>query len=347
MFGMALAPLVIGEAWALGPFQKVDGTILAPREDTIFDDPIKGPLAWEAKDVFNPAAVVKDGKLYLLYRAEDKVGKYLGTSRVGLAWSTDGRHFDRSAKPVLYPEPGPFLKYDQEGGCEDPRVVRSPDGTFVMYYSAWSGVWPKLSVATSKDLRHWQKHGPALEGRWGRVWSKSGAVVSERIGEEIVAKKIDGRYWMYFGDTDIFVATSEDLIHWRVIESEGGRFQAMKPRPYEWDSQLVEPGPFALVRPEGIVLIYNGANSLRPEFADPTRAPLTYALGQALFDIDDPSRLIGRLDQPFLEPDRPQEFQGQVKDTVFCEGLAPFKNEWVLVFGMGDSTIGIATAPLD
>src|SRR5574338_895267 len=80
--------------WALLPFTKADSNnpVLEPDSVTAFVCPIIGKVNWEAKDVFNPAAVVRHDTLFLLYRAEDKVGKYAGTSRIGLAWSTDGLH---------------------------------------------------------------------------------------------------------------------------------------------------------------------------------------------------------------------------------------------------------------
>jgi predicted GH43/DUF377 family glycosyl hydrolase len=59
-------------------------------------------LAWEAKDVFNPTAIVKDDKIHLLYRAEDSEGSFAGTSRIGLAISTDGLHFERMPRPIFY-----------------------------------------------------------------------------------------------------------------------------------------------------------------------------------------------------------------------------------------------------
>ena len=83
--------------WAILPFHKVDSVnpvLLAG--DGEFRCPITGRmLKWEEKDVFNPAAVVRDGKVYMLYRAEDSVGKHAGTSRIGLAVSDDGLHFSR------------------------------------------------------------------------------------------------------------------------------------------------------------------------------------------------------------------------------------------------------------
>jgi predicted GH43/DUF377 family glycosyl hydrolase len=86
------------ESWALLHFAKADDVnpILVPDSTTEFFCPVKKEkLKWEEKDVFNPAAVVRNDTVFLLFRAEDKIGKFAGTSRIGLAWSTDGLHFTR------------------------------------------------------------------------------------------------------------------------------------------------------------------------------------------------------------------------------------------------------------
>src|SRR5690606_22851981 len=76
----------VDTTWAILPFNKVDSVnpVLLPG-DGDFLCPILGrTIRWEEKDVFNPAAVVRDGKVHLLFRAEDKIGKHAGTSRIGL-----------------------------------------------------------------------------------------------------------------------------------------------------------------------------------------------------------------------------------------------------------------------
>ncbi|MCH5718531.1 glycoside hydrolase family protein [Niabella hibiscisoli] len=92
--------------WALGPFVRPAGVnpIIVPNAQTLFFDPMsRKNLAWEAGDVFNPAAVVKNNKVCVLYRAEDESGKGIGkrTSRLGLAESKDGIVMKKSPKPVF------------------------------------------------------------------------------------------------------------------------------------------------------------------------------------------------------------------------------------------------------
>src|SRR5689334_829281 len=97
---------VTDTGWQLVPFAKADSVnpILTADSAPVFNCPlVKGPVKWEEKDVINPAAITRNDTVFLLYRAEDKIGKYAGTSRIGIAWSIDGLHFTRHPVPVLYP----------------------------------------------------------------------------------------------------------------------------------------------------------------------------------------------------------------------------------------------------
>ena len=92
--------------WELLPFSKLDSLnpVLLPGTASQFTCPIRNTVVhWEEKDVFNPAAVVRHDTVFLLYRAEDSIGKYAGTSRIGLAYSADGLHFTKYPVPVLFP----------------------------------------------------------------------------------------------------------------------------------------------------------------------------------------------------------------------------------------------------
>lgn len=335
----AAGPDSTGSGWAMLPFVKIDSVnpVLTPSPKLTFTDPIwKRPVRWEEKDVFNPAALVRDGQVILLYRAEDKLGKFAGVSRIGLATSPDGLHFTKEPRPVFYPQPDAWKKYEWEGGCEDPRVVQAPDGRYVMTYTSYDGKTARLMLATSPDLRNWTKHGPVLgEGRHLNTWSKSGAIVARQNGDRIVAEKIGGRYYMYFGDTSLFLASSEDLIAWTPLENPDGTLRpVLRPRPGFFDGQLVEPGPYALLTDKGILLLYNAATKQGDK--------LIYAAGQALFAASAPENTLARLHNHFFFPDRPYELTGQVNNVVFVEGMVPFRGKWLLYYGTADSKIAVA-----
>lgn len=329
-------------SWALLPFVKSDtnNPVLTAGNNSFTCPVLNKEVLWDEKDVFNPAAVVRDGKVYLLFRAEDKIGKYAGTSRLGLATSEDGLHFTKMPKPVFYPDNDSMKIYEWEGGVEDPRVVETEDGRYILTYTSYDGDVARLCIATSTDLEHWSKYGLVLNGKYKNTWGKSGAIVAKQQGEKIIAQKINGKYWMYFGDTDLFMATSEDLIQWQPIEEDGKLKSVLKPRPGYFDSRLVESGPYALSTEAGIVLLYNGMNL--DEGGDTTLAKSAYCSGQALFDKNDPTKLIDRLEQNFLKPDKDYEITGQVNQVCFIEGMVPFKGSWFLYYGTADSKIAVA-----
>jgi predicted GH43/DUF377 family glycosyl hydrolase len=330
--------------WAILPFAKVDSVnpILAAGEGRFICPILKTQVSWEEKDVFNPAAVVRNDSVFLIYRAEDNIGKYAGTSRLGLAVSTDGLHFSRKKQPILFPAEDELKRYEWEGGIEDPRIVERDDGTYIITYTAYDGKVARLCVASSTNLVKWIKHGLVLQGKYVDSWSKSGAIVAKQVGEKIVARKINGKYWIYFGDTDLFLATSDDLIHWQPVEENGKIKSILQPRKGYFDSRLVESGPYALLTKKGIVLIYNGMNL--DVGGDSTIAKGAYCAGQALFDKNDPSKLIDRLEKNFLRPDKPYEISGQINQVCFVEGLVPFHGKWFLYFGTADSKIAVATS---
>jgi beta-1,2-mannosidase len=329
--------------WAILPFIKVDSLnpILSAGDGKFVCPILKREILWEEKDVFNPAAVVRNDSVYLIYRAEDVIGKYAGTSRLGLAVSADGLHFSRKETPVLFPDEDTMKKYEWEGGIEDPRIVESESGIYIMTYTAYDGKLARLCIASSMDLMKWTKHGLVVQGKYTDSWSKSGAIVAKQVGEKIIAQKINGKYWMYFGDTDLFLATSDDLIHWQPVVDENQKFKSiLQPRKGYFDSRLVESGPYALLTEKGIVLIYNGMNL--DEGGDSTIAKGAYCAGQALFDKNDPTKLIDRLEKNFLRPDKPYEMSGQINQVCFVEGLIPFRGKWFLYFGTADSKIAVA-----
>ncbi|MEZ4966818.1 MAG: glycoside hydrolase family 130 protein [Saprospiraceae bacterium] len=332
--------------WTLQPIKKIDdyNPILQPDGESEFFCPVrKTNLRWEERSVFNPTAIVKDGWVWMLYRAEDNVGKHAGTSRIGLAKSRDGLVFRRTPLPVLYPSNDPMKTFEWEGGCEDPRVVKRNDGLYVMTYTAYDGVTARLCVASSRDLVTWEKHGLVLtDAKYRDRWSKSGAIVCELVNDEVIAKKVKGRYQMYWGDTDLFMATSDDLITWTPVEDKKGNLlSVLSPRQGHFDSKLVEPGPFALLREQGILLMYNSAND--GEKGDKSLPNMAYSVGQALFSADKPSKLIGRSKQYSMTPDRPYEISGQVNNVCFLEGMVWHNGQWLLYYGTADSKIAVAS----
>jgi len=285
--------------------------------------PILSPqgLGWESAGTFNPAVVFHDGKFIMLYRAQDTAG----TSRLGFAESTDGIHFTRRPEPVLAPE----ADYEKDGGVEDPRLQNFGD-TYYLTYTGYNKKDAQLCLATSGDLIRWERKGvilPAYQGNWNKGWTKSGAIVPEKIG---------GKYWMYWLGTaadksdQMGLSWSADLLHW----TEATETPVLAKRPGKFDSRVVEPGPPPILTKEGIVLIYNGADD-----------KLVYRAGVAIFDLHDPRRVTYRSDTPIFSPEKEWEEVGQVPNVVFVEGLVRQKDRWLFYYGGADRYVGVAEGP--
>ncbi len=301
----------------------------------ISEKPIIAPEGdgFESAGTFNPSVVKYDGKFVMLYRAQDHQGK----SSLGYATSQDGVHFVKRPKPVMVAE----APYETGGGIEDPRLVKIGD-TFYLTYTGYknqggSGAHAsgtihgdaQLCMATSSDLIHWKRQGiimPAYKGKWNVGWTKSGAIVPERI---------NGKYWMYYladGEhqmTQMSIAYSDDLLRWTDVLDH----PVLASREKMFDSQVVEPGPAPVMRDNGIFLVYNGADDKN-----------VYRTGWVLFDKKDPTKVVSRAEQPIFEPVHDWEKVGQVPNVVFVEGLVPDGNRWLFYYGGADKYVGVASA---
>jgi predicted GH43/DUF377 family glycosyl hydrolase len=339
-------------AWAFGGFVRPQNInpIISPDTGGKFPDPMSGKLvSWEANYTFNPAATIIKGKVVLLYRSEDITGVEIGTrtSRIGYAESNDGLTFKRTNEPVLFPGNDSQKEFEWPGGCEDPRVAMTPNGTYLMFYTQWNRKVPRLGVATSKDLISWVKHGPifrkAFNGKFFNIPSKSASILTRLEGSRQVIAKVNGKYWMYWGELHVFAATSTNLIDWTPLTDDKGELKwLISPRKGYFDSDLTECGPPAVITKKGIILFYNGKNH-PGEGGDRRFNGNSYCAGQVLFANNDPAKPISRLDVPFLRPIASFEKSGQyVNGTVFIEGLVYFKKKWFLYYGCADSKVGVA-----
>ncbi len=368
LFATLLSTLAAASAWSqaatwqIGPFTRpVLEPVISPDVAAVFEDPIRHePVAWEALHTFNPAAMVRDGRIMVLYRAEDSTGEMkigLHTSRLGLATSADGIHFTRLPEPVFYPAEDAQRAREWPGGVEDPRVVEAPADLrpggqahrYVMTYTQWNRVTYSIGIAASDDLLHWTKFGPAFLGAYGgrydRLKYKSGGIVTTLVGSgkkaHLEAVRIHGRFWMYWGEGAIHLATSADLIHWTPVEhAKGVPIEVLTRRPGHFDSGFPEVGPPPVLTAAGIVVLYNGKNDAVD--GDRRLGANAYAAGEALFAADDPARMTARDEAPVLKPEQPYEKTGQyVAGTTFAEGLVWFAGRWFLYYGCADSAVGV------
>ena len=297
------------------------------RATRLSDQPLLTPSPGDASaGIFNPAAAKVGSRTILLTRDQDKAG----TSRIGYAESADGIHFTHAAEPVLKPE----APYELNGGVEDPRLVKIK-GLWYLTYTGYNKKDAQLCLATSTDLKHWVRKGvilPAYKGKWNTRWTKSGAIVPE---------KVNGKWWMYYlgtanGHDSMGLAVSDDLLHWKDATAQ----PVLSQRMGAFDERVMEPGPAPIITPLGILLLYNGADH-----------NLVYGPGWVLFDKKDPSKVLARSDAPFLRPELDWEKVGQVPNVIFLEGAVQntawtvsevFRVSYTGYYGAADTRVGAA-----
>jgi len=218
-----------------------------------------------------------------------------------LATSKDGINWRSNEEPIIEPT----LREEKKGGCGDLRLFKI-NGRYILTYTAYNGRLARLCIAVSRNLKDWTKYGSILPTF---RWTKSGAILPTKINE---------KYWMYFGESNIWIATSEDLIDWSASKKD----IILRPRRNRFDSRLVEPGSPSIVTDDYILLIYNSANY-----------DFTYHVAWAAFSKDDPTKLIARAETPLLSPEFKWELEGQVDNVWFAEGLVYLDDIWYLYFG--------------
>lgn len=278
-------------------------------------------IPFRCNTVFNAAAVKFQGKYLLLIRVEDQRGRSIFT----LASSEDGLRFVVEPEPVMTPSTEePFATYEA-CGIEDPRITLL-DGTYYVMYTAYSHYGPRLALARTDNFRDFIRI----------------ALISEPVNKDgaLFPKKINGRYVRFdrpnVGSTGhIWVSYSEDLIHW------GGSEVAMTTRPDHWDCARIGASAPPIETKHGWLEIYHGVKE--------TAAGPIYRLGAVIFDLENPTRIVGRAAIPILTPREPYERIGDIGNVVFSCGaiLEEQTGELKMYYGAADTCICVGTAKLD
>ncbi|OYD14360.1 hypothetical protein CH333_08240 [candidate division WOR-3 bacterium JGI_Cruoil_03_44_89] len=293
------------------------------------ENPILEPIKthpWEAKMVFNTAAIYLGGKVHLLYRA----GDIDDISTIGYASSKDGFRIDeRLETPVLAPQ-----SEEDCFGCEDPRITKIGERLYITYtaYGRIPGmeegklrISPRLPQIgmTSISVEDFLNH------RWNfseRIYPLLGVENKDCV---IFSEKFGGRYVIYHRVSPyIWICYSDDLVHWYDHNILMGPEQ-------RWEHFKIGAGAPPIKTEKGWLFIFHGVSNT-----------LVYSPGFAFIDLEDPRKVIYRHPEPILEPTMKYEKEGVVPNVVFVEGVV-IKDETVFVYyGGADTVIGVATAPL-
>lgn len=295
------------------------------------ENPILSPIPghkWEEKAVFNPAAFYDQDKFHIVYRAmsNDNVSTF------GYAMSLDGFHINERLSEPIYTPREVFEKPDHGGvgsGCEDPRITKIDD-RFYMLYTAYDGEHPPrvaMSSISSEDFHTRKWH-----------WSLPKLISPPEIDDKdacILPKKIKDKYMIFHRlETAIWIDYVDDL-HFYEGQYLGGKI-LFASRPDGWDSSKIGISSVPIETDEGWILLYHGITKDH-----------VYKVGAALLDLENPERIISRLNYPILSPDMQYEKNGQVGNVVFPCGSAVKDGIIYVYYGGGDSVTGVATIPLE
>ena len=264
--------------------------------------------------IFNAGATKFKDKYLLLFRVEDRKG----ISHFGKAISDDGFHFMISDRYALSPAENEPL---DNKGIEDPRITKI-DNKYYVAYTAYSKYGPSVGLAETKNFKRFKRLGIILPPE-----NKDATLLPEEIKDEKIRRE-KGKYLLYHRPTqsrDIFVAYSNDLKHWGYNHPAMGRRKSGA----TWDEDKIGAGATPIKTEKGWLHIYHGVKGG------------TYRLGCALFDLENPAKLIGRSKIYILGPKHDSKI-------VFTCGATP-ENDGTLkiYYSIDDDTINVGTAKIN
>jgi predicted GH43/DUF377 family glycosyl hydrolase len=273
--------------------------------------------------VFNPAAGAANGETVLLARVEDR----RGISHLTVARSANGLDgWSIEPQPLLAPDD----ETSEQWGFEDPRLVWVDElGRWVITCTAYGPAGPAVFLATTEHFDTVERHGIVRQPD-----DKNAALLPHRVdGRWILLHRAKTQYGGSRGE--ILLSRSHDLVSWSAPE------QVLQPRAGAWwDSLRIGIGPPPLRTEHGWLLLYHGVKD--------TVGGDIYRVGLALLDLNEPTRILGRLPNWIFAPLAPYERTGDVPNVVFPCGLVheSGSDEVRLYYGAADSSICVATARL-
>lgn len=299
---------------------------------------------WESEAVFNPAAVVHDGRVHLFYRALGRDG----ISRIGYASSPDGIHFDQRLSYPVYDQGAGFdagarathalLSYNTDvyasgggwGGCEDPRAVTIDETLYVNFtaFEGWSSIRMALTSLWLDDFaqKRWHWRRPLLISPKNQT-HKNWVLFPEKIGGRFaVLHALTPRVLVDYVD-------SLETLHEHPIQSNNQRAG----RPGKWDEFVRGAAAPPVKTAHGWLLLYHG---MMPS------AGAGYNVGAMLLDLRDPTKILYRSEAPILTPNEWYENDWK-PGVVYASGAVVFGDDLLVYYGGGDKYVGVARANLN
>ncbi|KAA3660985.1 MAG: glycosidase [Calditrichaeota bacterium] len=277
---------------------------------------------WESGAVFNPATIRENEIVHMLYRAvEGENFSTIGYARL----DKGGKILDRRDTPLI------FREHDYEmHGVEDARITKLGDRYYILY-TGFEGEECRVCMASTSDFVKIEKHGIIIPD----IWDKDAMFFPNLInGELVLMHRIIPNIQLAFFD-DMEHVLKVDSAYWKNHIKNLDSHTIMRSE-YWWESKKIGGGAPPIKTKDGWLIIYHGVDN-----------KTVYRAGAALLDLDDPRKVISRLPDPILEPERDYELHGDVPNVVFPEGAVVFDGQLQVYYGCADKVIGLAVADLD
>ena len=235
----------------------------------------------------------------------------LAKSNYEVVYSSDQQLTER----VIFP-----TSPNESNGIEDARFVRFTDDdgtvTYIATYTAYDG---RVTIPQLLETSDFQRF---------RVCTLNGPEVQNK-GMALFPRRIRGRFVMLSRQDaeNLYLMYSDDLHFWHT------KVPLLKPT-YSWEFLQIGNCGSPIETDEGWLVISHGVGPMRK-----------YSIGAFLLDLEDPSRVIGRLEQPLLSPDA-SEREGYVPNVVYSCGSLVHAGLLILPYAMSDSASSFATVPL-
>lgn len=299
---------------------------------------------WESKATFNPAALLIDGKVHLLYRAiGDNDMSVLGYAGSGNGFDIDEQlphpaymQRDKNAPvrngkdmlPISYCSGGGW-----NGGCEDPRLTVLGDTVYLLYtaFDGWGSIRIALSSIALQDFR---------EKKWN--WLKT--VFISPPGEihknwVLFPEKINGKFAILHSvSPNVLVDYFDSLDEFNERTFIRSYYSGKSGREDEWDNWVRGAGPTPIKTKHGWLVLYHAMDN-----SDPNK----YKLGAMLLDLSDPTKVLYRTKAPLLEPSECYENEGFKAGVVYCCGAVVNEGRLLIYYGGADTVTCVASIDLD
>ena len=314
-------------------------------------------LPFENEAVLNPTCIEANGITHMFYRAVRK-GDFV--SSIGYCQiDENGKAVNRLDHPILVPE-NDFEKK----GVEDPRIVFL-DGIYYLFYTVYDGKNARIAYATSKDLQCFEKHGiisaqfsydeaedifkkskvseryhffeSVLKKREGKdvlLWEKDAFMFPKKFNGKfaLVHRVLPGIQVAYFNS---FSELNDN--YWREYFVELDKYIILNPQ-YDFERHNIGGGAVPIETEDGWLLIHHAVEE--------SKFGKIYHASAALLDLNDPTKVIGRLRMPLFSPKEEWEKKGDVNNVVFPTGCVVRDGRLFIYYGAGDKLIAAKSIEL-